>query len=156
MKARNTLRHFSSHQLRPDVKISKCISNARTFSGHRILEHWQSLSICLEFSINLSFYIINECDSLWSYGLQSTRLVCPWDFPHKNTGVGCHFMLLEIFPIQGSNPHLLCLLHCRGILNHWTIGEATINGRIIIRYKFLNLCYDSPPECETLETYSFQ
>ena len=93
MKARNTLRHFSSHQLRPDVKISKCISNARTFSGHRILEHWQSLSICLEFSINLSFYIINECDSLWSYGLQSTRLVCPWDFPHKNTGVGCHFLL---------------------------------------------------------------
>ena len=29
----------------------------------------------------------------------------------KNTGVGCHFLLQEIFPTQGSNPHLLRLLH---------------------------------------------
>ena len=28
----------------------------------------------------------------------------------KNTGVGCHFLLQEIFPIQGSNPRLLFLL----------------------------------------------
>ena len=24
---------------------------------------------------------------------QSTRLLCPWDSPGKNTGVGCHFLL---------------------------------------------------------------
>ena len=29
----------------------------------------------------------------------------------KNTGVGCYFLLQGIFPTQGSNPHLLCLLH---------------------------------------------
>ena len=33
------------------------------------------------------------------------------DFPGKNTGVGCHFLLQGVFPTQGSNPHLLCLLH---------------------------------------------
>ena len=22
-----------------------------------------------------------------------TRLLCPWDFPGKSTGVGCHFLL---------------------------------------------------------------
>ena len=38
-----------------------------------------------------------------------TRLLCPWNFPGKNTGVGCHFQ--EIFPIQGTNPCVLCLLH---------------------------------------------
>ena len=27
-----------------------------------------------------------------------------WDFPGKNTGVGCHFLLQGIFPTQGSNP----------------------------------------------------
>ena len=27
------------------------------------------------------------------HGLQPTRLLCPWDFPGKNTGVGCHFLL---------------------------------------------------------------
>ena len=30
------------------------------------------------------------------------------DSPGKNTGVGCHFLLQGIFPIQGLNP---CLLH---------------------------------------------
>ena len=33
------------------------------------------------------------------------------DLPGKNTGVGCHFLLQGIFLTQGSNPHLLCLLH---------------------------------------------
>ena len=32
-------------------------------------------------------------------------------FPGKNTGVSCHFLLQGIFQTQGSNPHLLCLLH---------------------------------------------
>ena len=33
------------------------------------------------------------------------------DSPGKNTGVGCHFLLQGIFTTQGSNPHLLSLLH---------------------------------------------
>ena len=32
-------------------------------------------------------------DSLWPHGLQPTRLLRPWDFPGKNTGMGCHFLL---------------------------------------------------------------
>ena len=39
------------------------------------------------------------------------RLLGPWDFPGKNTGVSCHFFLQGIFLIQGSNLHLQCLLH---------------------------------------------
>ena len=31
------------------------------------------------------------------------KLLCAWDFPSKNTGVGCHFLLQGIFPSQGSN-----------------------------------------------------
>ena len=38
-------------------------------------------------------------------------LLCPWNFSGKNTGAGCHFLLQEIFLIQGSHPHLLSLLH---------------------------------------------
>ena len=30
---------------------------------------------------------------LWPHGLQPTRLLCPWDFPGKNTGMSCHFLL---------------------------------------------------------------
>ena len=29
-------------------------------------------------------------DSSWLHGLQPTRLLPPWDFPGKSTGVGCH------------------------------------------------------------------
>ena len=35
---------------------------------------------------------------------------CSWDFPGKNTGVGCHSLLQGIFPTQGLNPGHL---HCR-------------------------------------------
>ena len=37
-----------------------------------------------------------------------TRLLCPWNSPDKNTGLGCHFLLQGIFPTQGLNvglPH---------------------------------------------------
>ena len=40
-------------------------------------------------------------------------LLCPWDFPGKSTGVGCHFLLQRIFLTQGSN---LGLAHCRQTL----------------------------------------
>ena len=46
-------------------------------------------------------------NSLGPHGLSPTRLLCPWDFPSKNTGVGCHFLLQEI-PNQES-----------GSLCHW-------------------------------------
>ena len=42
-------------------------------------------------------------------------LLCPWNFPGKSTGVGCHFLLQGIFPTQGLNPGLP---HCRKMLYH--------------------------------------
>ena len=53
------------------------------------------------------------CPTLRPHGLQLTRLLCPWDFPGKDTGVGCHLLLQGIFPTQLSNQGLL---HCRQIL----------------------------------------
>ena len=38
------------------------------------------------------------------------RLLCPWDSPGKNTGVGSHSLFQGIFPTHGSN---LGLLNCR-------------------------------------------
>ena len=54
-------------------------------------------------------------DSVRSHRRQPTRLLCPWDSPSENTGVGCHFLLQGIFPTQGLN---LGLLHCRQMLCH--------------------------------------
>ena len=43
----------------------------------------------------------------------TTRLLCPWDSPDKNTRVGFHALLQGIFPTQGSK---LGFLHCGQIL----------------------------------------
>ena len=77
-------------------------------------------------------YIVSRSvlsDSLQPYGLQPTRLLCPWDSPGKNTGMGSHALLRGIFLTQGSN---LSLLHCRRIpyrLSHrGSPGDARIKG----------------------------
>ena len=45
-------------------------------------------------------------------GPQPSRLLCSWNFPGENTAVGCHFLRFQgIFPTEGVNPRLLCLLH---------------------------------------------
>ena len=64
------------------------------------------------------------CPTLRPYGLQPAKLFCPWDAPGRNTGAGCHALLQGIFPTQGSNPHLLRLLHCRWILYRRATEEA--------------------------------
>ena len=51
--------------------------------------------------------------SSWLHGVYPTRLLCPWDFPGKNTGVGFHFLLPWIFLTGELN---WGLLHCRWIL----------------------------------------
>ena len=42
--------------------------------------------------------------TLWTVAHQAP--LTTGDFPGKNTRVGCHFLLQEIFPTQGSNLHL--------------------------------------------------
>ena len=42
--------------------------------------------------------------SLWARGLRSARLLCPWDSPGKDPGVGCHSLFQGIFLTKGLNP----------------------------------------------------
>ena len=52
-------------------------------------------------------------DSLRAHGLQPARLLCLWEFPDKNTGVGCPFLLQSMFLTQGLNLCLLQFLCCQ-------------------------------------------
>ena len=45
------------------------------------------------------------------------RLLCPWGFSSKDTGVGCHFLHQGIFPTQGSSLHLL----------YWQMGSLPLS-----------------------------
>ena len=61
-------------------------------------EHWSGLSFpspmheSEKWKWSRSF--ISDCQR--PYGLQPTRLLCPWDFPGKTTGVGCHCLLRSL------------------------------------------------------------
>ena len=67
--------------------------------------------------------LIRECvltvASVWSDPWRPARLLCPWDSPGKNTGVGCHALLQGNFPTQELNPGLLGLLH-------WQVGSLPL------------------------------
>ena len=66
------------------------------------------------------------------------QILCPWDFPDKNTGMGCHALLQGIFQTQRLN---LGLLHRRQILYHC----STCN--MVWRCYFLpdHIIQNSPP-----------
>ena len=82
----------------------------------------KNLKICIEpracCACCIAFVI---SDSLWLHGLRPTRLLCSWDSPGKDTGVGCHFLLQGIFLTRGSNLRLLCLLH-------WQAGSLPLGS----------------------------
>ena len=53
----------------------------------------RNLHIVLSSEVKWSHSVVS--DSLWPHGLYPTRFLCPWDFPGKSTGVGCHFVNLH-------------------------------------------------------------
>ena len=59
--------------------------------------------------------VAQSCPTLCNPWPVAMRLLCPWDFSGKNSGVGCHALLRGMFPTQGSKPGLP---HCRQILYH--------------------------------------
>ena len=67
--------------------------------------------------------------SLQPCGLQSARLLHPWDFPGKNTGVGCHFPLQGIFPTPDQT-QVSCI--DRQILYHCVTRKVTYRPHIIL------------------------
>ena len=81
-------------------------------------------AICCSVTSNLLSWMPScsvTSNSLRLHRLQPAKLLCPWDCSGKNTGVGCHFLLQGIFLTEGSNLHLLHLLHWQAdplLLNH--------------------------------------
>ena len=95
-----------------------------TFALHRYFDNFQIESAsCMgestqgSLSIKLCACSVTSVvsNTLQPHGPQPTRLLCPWDFPSKNTGLGFHALLQEICLTQGSNPRLLSyrqILYC--------------------------------------------
>ena len=95
----------------------------KTSVGDYVL-HCSLFSIFLPQALIMSYFRVSACmlshfrlfATLWT---EPTRLLCPWDSPGKNTGVGWHALLQGIFLTQRSNPHLLSLLR-------WQVGSLPL------------------------------
>ena len=64
-------------------------------------------------------------DSLQPCGLWLITILCPWDSPGKNTGVGCYDLLQRIFPTQESNPVSVMSTCVCYVYLHWQAGSLT-------------------------------
>ena len=54
----------------------------------------------LTYTLNVCSVISVVSNCLPPNGLQTERLLCPWNFTGTNTGVGCHAVLQGIFVTQ--------------------------------------------------------
>ena len=90
----------------------------------------QAIMNIYEFMDFFFFVCVCACslvsDSLWPHELLPSRLLSPWDFLGKNTGMCCHFLLQGFFPTQGLNPYPQCLLHHRHFIHHWAKRETHV------------------------------
>ena len=100
----NTLSYLGAGSGLPQHPTSQC---QRT--GCRVLVNWF-------FAMKVKVLVTHLCLTL----AIPARLFCAWNFPGKNTGMGCQSLLQGIFLTQGMNP---CLLHCRQIL--YLVRSAT-------------------------------
>ena len=65
-------------------------------------------------------------DSLQTHELKPTRLLCPWNFPGKNTGVVCHFLLQRVLLQWTQGLKSLASSALAGqFLYNWATWEAT-------------------------------
>ena len=98
--------------------------------------------------LSVSFSVVN---SLQLHRLQRLRLLCPWDFPGKNTGVGCHFLLHGIFLNQGSSLYF----------QHWQADSFPLNQSTIPIYnlpqspikKILLNCFIFAVKCKQIASH---
>ena len=105
----------------PAILVPACASSCPIFCMMYSAYNLKSFSVILQDGavlclccclVTKSYPILFVTHRLWP-----GRLLCPWDFPGKNTGVGCHFLLQGIFLTQGLNSHLL----------HWWVDSLPLS-----------------------------
>ena len=87
------LSHFS--RVRLCVTPETAAHQAPRSLGFSRQEHWSGLSFPSPMQESEKWKGSRSVmsDSSWPHGLKPTRLLRPWDFPGKSTGVGCHRLL---------------------------------------------------------------
>ena len=110
------------------VTVNRCLNSTGSTGSPWCVQYlsvislpWISLTLSLKVSVSCSLV----SDSLQPHGLKLTRLLCSWNSPCKDTGVGSHSLLQGVFLTQGLN---LGLLHYRQILYHLRYQRSPLSN----------------------------
>ena len=115
--------------------------SASSFFKEKQHKHWSTLLPIYQNLEKDCCWVAKLCPTLLRpHGLYPTRIHCPCDSPSKNTGLGCHFLLQGLLLTQGSNLHLLGLLHwqadtCQS--HQWS--PLKMISEVKLRHSWLNL-----------------
>ena len=100
----------------------------REQTSHLLLLHTTQLQAGNVFIIQSCLTLCNSMDGI----------LCPWNSPGKNTGVGCHSLLQGVFLTQGSNsgfPHCRQILYCLSHQRSPGVFDLSVNSKF---YQNLN------------------
>ena len=137
MKAKSKQEPVSYHEL-----VLLRIKN----SNQKAIQYFRNQRPCTMTLKESKSEVAQSCPTLRSRGLQSARLLCPWDFPDKYTRVGYHLLLQGIFPTHGLNPGLL---HCRQILYHLSHQGSPMTLKVLFKQGDMNQnCIIGHTHCE--------
>ena len=97
----------------------RCLNCLLVEIFHVKIQVGSSVSVLLEVYVCvcvISRFAVSDC--LLPHGLQpAKRFLSPWNFPGKNIGAGCHFLLQGVFPTQDQT--LLSGICC---IVRWTLS----------------------------------
>ena len=98
--------HFHFHALEKEMATRSSVLAWRipgtgepgglpSLGSHRVGHDWSDLAAAAAASSSCCMVLHHSVtsDSLQPQELQPATLLCPWDSPGRNTGVGCHFLL---------------------------------------------------------------
>ena len=119
-----------AEQMKPHTLLGKQIACSRraTVWRHLIMKFYVYFYHCR--------LVTKSCPTLLRpHRLWRNRLLYPWDFSGKNTGVGCHFLLQGIFQTQGMNLHLLHGHTDSLPQNHLSMGSQRVAHDLVTEWQ---------------------
>ena len=125
----------------PDNSLSTVGQKSKALHCFVLVLFWQGCPRLINFVGNritsLNLLRFHACSvtlshvRLFATPWKLTRLLCPWDYP--NTAMGCPFLLQGIFPMQGWNLDLLCLLP-------WQVDSLPLRLQVTKTHKVFFTC----------------
>ena len=117
----------------PQCFIYNSLKNGNNSNVYQLVNSYTKCVISKQWNVWISCSVVPY--SLRPHGLQPTRLLCPWDSPGKDTGVGCHFLLrlwtMEYYPAIKTNQQMMHATTWMNLKN--MLSEGSQNQKITCR-----------------------